>query len=140
MNWRTTVFIITVCLSTQVNSQDLLLNDLDRLGSNFQVRTEEKGKSTVMKLDYQNEIRLIASSVYIIYKTFISSQDANNCAFHPSCSTYAYESIRTNGLLGLIDTFDRLTRCNGFSPGKYPVYNNSRLFYDPVRKIHHKDH
>ena len=140
MNWRTTVFTITICLSLQANSQDLLLKDIDRLDSNFQVGSEEKGKDPVMRLDYQNEIRLLLSSVYVFYKTFISSQDANNCAFHPSCSTYAYESIKTNGLLGLIDTFDRLTRCNGFSPEKYPAYNNSRLFYDPVKKIIHKDH
>lgn len=114
-------------------SQDLINNDIERL------RQDMDNKEAISKphapIDLKNEIRMIASAAYHFYKAFISSQDANNCAFHPSCSTYAYETIKLNGLLGIFDAFDRLTRCNGFSPEKYHTHGDSPHFYDPVKKI-----
>ena len=87
-------------------------------------------------LEFENEFKLIFSAIYHFYKSFVSSQDANNCAFHPSCSTYTFETIRENGVLGIFDAFDRLTRCNGFSPEKYTKHQHSEQLYDPVEKIH----
>ena len=42
------------------------------------------------------------------------------CKFEPSCSDYAIEAIRKNGLLrGSIQGLQRLVRCNPFSRGGY---------------------
>lgn len=113
--------------------QDLISSDIERLRSETD-KTETRSKSQV-PVDFKNEIRMITSAAYHFYKAFISSQDANNCAFHPSCSTYAFETIKTNGLLGIFDALDRLTRCNGFSPEKYHTHEDSPHFHDPVIKI-----
>ncbi len=73
------------------------------------------------------------SSVFFIYKTFISSQDGSVCSFHPSCSEYGVISIKEHGLLkGILKTSDRFLRCNGFSPEKYDFMVEENLLYDPV--------
>jgi len=107
---------------------------LDRLTSGLAI--EEKRVNDRETVDFRNEITMLLTASYHFYKAFISSQDANNCAFHPSCSTYALETIRLNGLLGIFDAIDRLTRCNGFSPDKYQIHDESQHFHDPVKKIH----
>ncbi len=90
-----------------------------------------------VKIDPANEFKLILSTGFAFYKTFVSSQDAAKCTFYPSCSVYAIETIRTNGFLGVLDAIDRLTRCNGISPEKYTIHQPSQRFYDPVHKIRH---
>jgi len=80
-----------------------------------------------------NEIKLIFSSLYFFYKNFISSQDISSCSFTPSCSTYSIQSIRKHGvILGTMETFDRLTRCNSLSPKKYEKDNRTGLLIDEV--------
>ena len=72
-----------------------------------------------------NEAEVILTGFFLGYKSFFSSQDSRSCTFEPSCSIYAIETIRKHGLAeGFLDSFDRLTRCNGLSPGQYD--------YDPV--------
>lgn len=122
-----------LCLTVGANCQEQIKRDIDGLREGF--IPELKMKEAHRPLDFKNEFRLVFSASYHFYKAFISSQDANNCAFHPSCSTYAFETLQTNGILGIFDAFDRLTRCNGFSPDKYPAHNKSQHFYDPVKKI-----
>jgi putative component of membrane protein insertase Oxa1/YidC/SpoIIIJ protein YidD len=90
-----------------------------------------------LKLDNKNEFRLILSGGFAVYKTFISSQDGMKCTFYPSCSVYALNTIKTNGILGVMDAIDRLTRCNGISPEKYHIHEPSQRFYDPVKKLRH---
>ncbi len=122
------------CLTAPAFSQNLINKDIEQLSSGFK---QEVNKSIDnYPYDFKNEFRLIFSASYHFYKSFISSQDANNCAFYPSCSTYAFETIKTNGILGVFDAFDRLTRCNGFSSDKYTKHIDSQHFYDPVKKIH----
>ena len=42
----------------------------------------------------------------------------HNCRFHPTCSEYAIESIRINGVtLGSIKAFKRIIRCGPWSKG-----------------------
>ena len=108
-------------------------NDIKQLGAIFKPKSEDV--TVKRSVDYKNEITLLLSAAYNFYKAFLSSQDALNCAFYPSCSTYAIETIRTNGLLGIFDAIDRLTRCNGFSPEKYTKHKDSPHFHDPVKKI-----
>ncbi|MDR3607501.1 MAG: membrane protein insertion efficiency factor YidD [Oligoflexia bacterium] len=46
------------------------------------------------------------------------------CRFHPTCSEYAFTSIRENGLLaGTLHSVRRFSRCHPFSRAP---------FYDPV--------
>lgn len=83
----------------------------------------------------KNEIDIAVSSVFLFYKTFISSQDMPTCIFTPSCSEYAVQAFRQKGLfIGWLSTFDRLSRCHGLArPDHYPLDMNKKRFYDPVR-------
>jgi len=81
----------------------------------------------------RNEIKFIFSSLYFGYKKFVSSQDINSCVFSPSCSTYSIQSIRKHGvILGTMETFDRLTRCNPLSPEKYEINQQTGKLIDNV--------
>ena len=80
-----------------------------------------------------NEIELLTTGFFIFYKNFFSSQDGNHCVFYPSCSIYAIQAIKKQGvILGLMNGIDRLSRCNRLSPENYPQYKKSNLLYDPV--------
>ncbi len=80
-----------------------------------------------------NEIKFIFSSLYFGYKKFVSSQDISSCVFSPSCSTYSIQSIRKHGvILGTMETFDRLTRCNPLSPENYEIDKKSGIMIDKV--------
>lgn len=79
----------------------------------------------------QTEYQVLASSLFLFYKSFISSQDGNRCSFHPSCSTYALQIIKKKGwFLGAMATFDRLTRCNSLSPEWYDKDFKRKLLID----------
>lgn len=78
----------------------------------------------------------IVNTLFILYKVFLSSQDHQSCVFTPSCSEYAIQSIKKQGFVkGTIDTFDRLTRCHGFSAENYPIDPKTNLLIDPVRDL-----
>ena len=80
-----------------------------------------------------NEIKFIFSSLYFTYKHFVSSQDLSTCVFSPSCSTYSIRAIRKHGfIIGIMESFDRLTRCNPLSPENYEINPNTNKFIDPV--------
>ena len=73
------------------------------------------------------------TSLFIFYKSFVSSQDGNSCTFTPSCSEYMIQAIRKKGIfIGAMAGFDRLTRCNGLSPEKYNYDSDKHVFIDPV--------
>jgi putative membrane protein insertion efficiency factor len=80
-----------------------------------------------------NELQTVFSGLFLVYKSFLSSQDNQRCSFHPSCSEYGLEAVKKYGIVrGMISTFDRLTRCNGFSPEQYDVDIERRRLKDPV--------
>jgi putative membrane protein insertion efficiency factor len=80
-----------------------------------------------------NEITFSLTALFILYKSVLSSQDGSSCTFTPSCSEYALQAINKKGLIvGSLMTFDRLTRCNGLNPDKYPYDYKRQLFIDPV--------
>lgn len=82
----------------------------------------------------QNEVQMVFSGLFFLYKEILSSQDANRCAFHPSCSLYGIMAVKQEGLIkGGIMTMDRLTRCNGLSPEKYTIDTKKRALVDPVK-------
>jgi uncharacterized protein len=108
------------------------LNALRSLGQRFD--TEEYKFAREVSSEYD----LIFSGLFLFYKSFISSQDGSHCTFTPSCSVYALQAIRKEGVLpGLLNFLDRFIRCNGLSPQLYefdPVHN---LLIDPVRDLHY---
>jgi putative component of membrane protein insertase Oxa1/YidC/SpoIIIJ protein YidD len=80
-----------------------------------------------------NEVQLMLSGMFLMYKAFVSSQDSGHCTFLPSCSVYGLEAVKKRGIfIGIISTFDRLTRCNGLSPENYRVDIDAGLLLDPV--------
>lgn len=81
-----------------------------------------------------NEFQMLFSGLFIGYKALVSSQDAGACSFTPSCSEYGMMAVQKKGaFLGVISTFDRLTRCNGQSPEKYERDPATGLLIDPVK-------
>ena len=53
-----------------------------------------------------------------LYQRFISPAFGSRCKYHPSCSEYAVQAIRSYGVLrGLVLAAWRLLRCNPWSPG-----------------------
>lgn len=89
-----------------------------------------------------NELGNFPSSLSLLflgYKKFISSQDYSSCSFHPSCSVYAFEAVSKQGvIIGVLNAFDRLMRCNGMSPDHYHYDNKLNLLEDPLRDIHYE--
>lgn len=54
------------------------------------------------------------------YQLFISPAFGNRCRFHPSCSQYSIEALRTHGaLMGSWLTLRRLLRCHPLHPGGF---------------------
>jgi len=79
-----------------------------------------------------SDIELVFSGLFLFYKHNISSQDGNHCSFYPSCSEYALTSIKRRGaVMGIMDFFDRFSRCNSLSPQSYPVHPKTKRLYDP---------
>lgn len=82
---------------------------------------------------YGKDKKGFVGASFRFYKKYISSQDANSCTFHPSCSEYATLIIARKGLfMGGMLTFDRLSRCNGLSPEKYRKDIQTNLLIDEV--------
>ncbi len=110
--------------------------ELALLKEHTQHRQEKK--SYAFLRENRNELQQISSTLFLAYKSFISSQDAVSCVFYPSCSEYAVQAIQEQGfLLGIMNAFDRLTRCNALSPEEYSLYPGTNLFYDPVEPHEH---
>ncbi|MGH2730335.1 MAG: membrane protein insertion efficiency factor YidD [Actinomycetota bacterium] len=52
------------------------------------------------------------------YRRVVSPLLPPRCRFHPSCSEYAVEALRTHGALrGLVLAVRRVGRCHPWSPG-----------------------
>lgn len=86
-------------------------------------------------LQSDDDFSILASTGFLIYKTFISSQDKPSCVFTPSCSEYALESVRQKGIIrGWVSAFDRLQRCHGLvNPANYPFDPETQRLHDPVQ-------
>ncbi|MEA2480900.1 MAG: uncharacterized protein QOJ07_2822 [Thermoleophilaceae bacterium] len=63
------------------------------------------------------------------YQRAISPLLPSRCKYHPTCSQYAVEAIRTQGVLrGLVLAGWRLLRCNPWSHGGLDPVEDQRLF------------
>jgi len=105
---------------------------ISKLGSAFQAHHHHSDYTSYL-LDAGNPVEFIFAGLFVSYKAVLSSQDMNSCVFTPSCSVYGIESIKQNGLiLGVINTFDRLTRCHPFAGKNYKFDEEQNRLYDPV--------
>lgn len=81
----------------------------------------------------ENEVEMLYTGAYVVYKNFISSQDGSTCSFSPSCSEYAVLAVKKYGMVrGTLAFFDRYTRCNSLSPGFYQIDKNKNRLIDEV--------
>jgi putative component of membrane protein insertase Oxa1/YidC/SpoIIIJ protein YidD len=81
----------------------------------------------------------ILSKMFLFYKKNISSQDLNACNFHPSCSEYAMISVREMGpVAGVLNGFDRLTRCHPWAKKYYSPDLEKKKLSDPWIQLRHQ--
>jgi len=63
------------------------------------------------------------------YQRFVSPALPRRCKYHPTCSEYAVQAIRTYGVLrGLVLAVWRLLRCNPWSHGGLDPVEAQRIF------------
>lgn len=126
------VVLLLVFLGNVITCLAQTKSEISKLENVFEVK-EQKDRWQFAKKDNTNELQYVVSGLFLFYKTFISSQDVGSCVFTPSCSVFAIKSIKQKGMfVGIMAAFDRLTRCNAFSPEQYPVHHETGLFHDPV--------
>ena len=81
----------------------------------------------------ENAGEFVTKSLVNAYWFFISDVDGDNCAFHPSCSSFFMDATEeTNIFQGTLMFSDRLTRdLNPIKKNHYPLDKNGRYF-DPA--------
>ena len=104
------------------NAEDVLFSDILLVKK---AKVKSKGKIGPGKF--------LAWQSFALYKNFISPQDIQSCSFTPSCSQYAIKSIQKLGVWeGILNSFDRLARCNSLSPEHYHLHPKINLLHDPL--------
>jgi putative membrane protein insertion efficiency factor len=64
-----------------------------------------------------------------LYQRLISPALPRSCKYEPTCSHYAVDAVRTEGVLrGLVLAGWRILRCNPWSHGGYDPVSAQRLF------------
>jgi uncharacterized protein len=74
-------------------------------------------------------LRAAAVAPIRAYQRLISPALPRRCKYHPTCSAYAVQAIRSYGILrGSVLAAWRLLRCNPFSHGGYDPVSAQTLF------------
>ena len=74
-------------------------------------------------------LRAIAIAPIRVYQRAISPALPRRCKYHPSCSEYAVQAVRSYGILrGLVLAAWRLLRCNPWSLGGVDFPEDQKLF------------
>ena len=74
-------------------------------------------------------LRALAVAPIRLYQRVISPALGPRCRYHPSCSEYAVQAIRSYGVLrGLVLAGWRLLRCNPWSRGGFDYPEDQRIF------------
>ena len=132
MKWRMTIGIIILFLSNPWAGCTQTPEEIGALQGIMAHPHPEKPYKALTR-NNENGIKVLFSGLFLVYKEFVSSQDGQSCSFTPSCSEYALQSIRKKGIfLGLMNAFDRLSRCNGLSPEHYDRDPKTQLLVDPL--------
>ncbi|HMS52944.1 MAG TPA: membrane protein insertion efficiency factor YidD [Chitinophagales bacterium] len=110
----------------------VVATDLTRLAE-VQFYNQPHADYAFAKQNITNEVKLMLTGLFLMYKNFFSSQDAQRCSFSPSCSSYAMQAVQKKGVArGLLYGFDRLTRCHRLAPRHYEIQLDTGLQIDPV--------
>ncbi len=73
--------------------------------------------------------RAVATAPIRLYRRVISPALGQRCKYHPSCSAYALQAIRTYGILrGVVLAAWRLLRCNPWSHGGVDYARDQTIF------------
>jgi putative component of membrane protein insertase Oxa1/YidC/SpoIIIJ protein YidD len=112
---KSTLFSVFVSSLLVLSAQDdaTLINDHYFKSETYQKKFANRKITT--KLDKDDDTPFVANlfmeAVYV-YKDYISPQDMDVCTFHPSCSEYAFLSMKHQPFLeAVLNTGDRLMRC-----------------------------
>ncbi len=74
----------------------------------------------------------------MLYRRLLSPLLPSTCRFHPTCSAYGAEALRTHGLLrGGWMTVRRIARCHPWHPGGHdPVQPKNKTAQDGTTPSH----
>lgn len=82
------------------------------------LRTVVAAVRTVLGATVGRALVLLLTGLIRIYQLTVSPLMAPTCRFHPSCSRYAVEALRTHGAAkGSVLAGWRLLRCHPWTPG-----------------------
>lgn len=130
---KTTTLILLVFLPFRSLAQNT--EDLKKFNDLFAEKGHKNNWEDQLK-DSRNELAFIFSAAFVIYKEVFSSQDIDACVFTPSCSVYAIESIKQQGVVvGFFSAIDRLTRCNPWPKKGVPIDLKTGKYWDPVEYV-----
>jgi putative membrane protein insertion efficiency factor len=74
-------------------------------------------------------VKWVAIGLVRVYQLVLSPFFAGSCKYHPSCSQYAIDALRSHGLVrGSVLAGWRLLRCNPWSHGGVDRVEDQRLF------------
>ena len=74
-------------------------------------------------------MRAVVVAPINFYRRFISPAFPRRCKYHPTCSAYAVQAVRTYGVpRGLVLAAWRLLRCNPWSHGGVDPVEAQRIF------------
>jgi uncharacterized protein len=127
------LFLFTSIFGAVTQSSAQLSMYIQRTDSLFQPAA--KTNYSVFAKGSKNEIESTFSTLFILYKNFISSQDIDACVFHPSCSVYAIECIHhdRNKIVAFLKISDRLIRCHPLvTKGSYTTDPLTGKYFDPI--------
>ena len=110
-NRKLNIILIVLLFSAKLYGQDA--RTMNMVSEKVKKEKPVKVKYTSAKKN-KNPVQLFFSGLFLSYKYLISSQDGNKCSFYPTCSEYGIMSVKKHFfVIGILDTFDRLSRCNG---------------------------
>ena len=77
-------------------------------------------------------MRALLAAPIRFYQRFVSPALPRRCKYHPTCSEYAVQAVRTQGVLrGLVLAAWRILRCNPWSHGGYDPVEAQTIFRTP---------
>jgi putative component of membrane protein insertase Oxa1/YidC/SpoIIIJ protein YidD len=131
---KTLSTILLCLLANSLLAQKADKQDIALLNQAFEATPKVRlAQQYSLSKENSNELQAVLSGLFLVYKSFFSSQDNQRCSFHPSCSEFGLEAVKKFGIVrGIICTCDRLTRCNGFSQEQYEIDFDRRVLKDPV--------
>ena len=81
-------------------------------------------------------LRSLATAPIRVYQRLVSPLFPRRCKYHPTCSAYAVQAIRSYGILrGSVLAAWRLLRCNPLSRGGYDPVAAQTLFKRRRREL-----